>query len=111
MPPEYQLGHEEGDDPALVVHPILVRADSARASHRIVESLAGANFEYSIWFAISGSVRDALLLAQEEDWVRATDLGGGFSVASLSPEVGRMIEAKSSRIRKWCRSSQATRDS
>ena len=30
-----------------------------------------ANFEYSIGFPISGSVRDALLLAQEEDWVRA----------------------------------------
>ena len=78
VPPEYALGHEEGDDPTLVVHPILVRADSAGASHRFVQSLADANFEYSIGFPISGSVRDALLLAQEEDWVRATELGGGI---------------------------------
>ena len=70
VPAEYRLGHEEGDDPALVVHPILVRADSAGATHRFVESLADANFDYSIGFPISGSVRDALLLAQEEDWVR-----------------------------------------
>ena len=70
VPPEYQLGHEEGDDPALVVHPILVRADSAGASHRFVQSLTDANFDYSIGFPISGSVRDALLVAQEEDWVR-----------------------------------------
>ena len=77
VPPEYALGHEEDDDPALVVHPILVRADSAGASQRFVQSLTDANFDYSIGFPISGSVRDALLLAQEEDWVRATELGGG----------------------------------
>jgi hypothetical protein len=65
VPPEYQLGHEEDDDPALVVHPILVRADSAGASHRFVEALSIANFDYSIGFPISGSVRDALLLAKK----------------------------------------------
>jgi hypothetical protein len=65
VPPEYQLGHEEDDDRALVVHPILVRADSAGASHRFVEALSIANFDYSIGFPISGSVRDALLLAKK----------------------------------------------
>ena len=64
--------------PPLVVHPILVRADSAGATHRFVEALSRANFEYSIGFPIGGSVRDALLMAQEEDWVRATEPGGGF---------------------------------
>ena len=59
VPAEYALGHEEGDDPALVVHPILVRADSAGATHRFVSSLSEANFDYSIGFPISGSVRDA----------------------------------------------------
>jgi Transposase DDE domain group 1 len=76
VPPEYRLGHEEGDDPTSVVHPILVRADSAGATHRFVQALADANFEYSIGFPISGSVRDVLLLAQEEDWVGATEIGG-----------------------------------
>jgi len=52
VPPEYALGHEEDDDPALVVHPILVRADSAGASHRFVQSLSIANFDYSIGFPI-----------------------------------------------------------
>lgn len=61
-----------------MVHPILVRADSARATHRFVEALSDANFEYSIGFPISGSVRDALLMAQEEDWVRAAERNGGF---------------------------------
>ena len=81
MPAEYALGHEEGDDPARVLHPILVRADSAGASHRFVQSLGDANFNYSIGFPISGSVRNALLLAQEEDWVAATETGGGDETA------------------------------
>ena len=94
VPPEYQLGHEEDDDPALVVHPILVRADSAGASHRFVESLSLANFDYSIGFPISGSVRDALLLAQEEDWVRATDVGGGIRDGAEVIELTEVIELK-----------------
>jgi hypothetical protein len=92
VPPEYALGHEEDDDPALVVHPILVRADSAGASHRFVQSLSVANFDYSIGFPISGSVRDALLLAQEEDWARATELGGGIRDGAEVIELTEIIE-------------------
>lgn len=94
VPLEYQLGHEEGDDPALVVHPILVRADSAGASHRFVKSLSDANFDYSIGFPISGSVRDALLLAQEEDWVRARELDGGIRDGAEVIELTEIIELK-----------------
>jgi Transposase DDE domain group 1 len=94
VPPEYALGHEEDDDPALVVHPILVRADSAGATHRFVHSLSVANFEYSIGFPISGSVRDALLLAQEEDWVRATELGGEIREGAEVIELTELHEVK-----------------
>jgi len=36
LPPEYQLGHDVGDTSDMVVHPILVRADSAGATHGFV---------------------------------------------------------------------------
>ncbi len=78
LPSEYRLGHDEGDDPETVVHPILVRADSAGATHRFVEALADANCDYSIGFPVGGSVRDALLMAQEEDWVGAREHGGAI---------------------------------
>ena len=94
VPPEYALGHEEDDDPALVVHPILVRTDSAGASHRFVQSLSIANFDYSIGVSIRGSVRDALLLAQEEDWVRATELDGGTRDGAEVIELTEVIELK-----------------
>jgi Transposase DDE domain group 1 len=92
VPAEYALGHEEGDGPALVIHPILVRADSAGTSHRFVQSLSDANFDYSIGFPISGSVRNALLLAQEEDWVRANEIGGGIRDGAEVIELSEVIE-------------------
>ena len=92
LPPEYRLGHQEGDDPALVVHPVLVRADSAGATHRFVDALADANFEYSIGFPISTSVRDALLMAQEEDWVRATEHDGGVRDGAQVIELTDLVD-------------------
>ncbi len=94
VPAEYALGHEEGDDPALVLHPILVRGDSAGATHRFVQSLSDANFDYSIGFPISGSVRDALLLAQEEDWVRARELDGGIRDGAEVVELSELYEVE-----------------
>ncbi len=40
LPEEYHLGHEPGDDPDLVRHHILVRADSAGATHDFVSGMA-----------------------------------------------------------------------
>ena len=92
LPYEYALGHEEGDDPSLVVHSILVRVDAAGAAHRLVQSLSDANFDYSIGFPISGSVRDGLMLAQEEDWVAAIELGGGIRAGAQVIEITELIE-------------------
>lgn len=77
LPPEYQLGHEPGDTPDMVVHRVLVRADSAGATHAFVDGLVEANCEFSLGYAIDARVRDALLLVQEEDWVRAVESDGG----------------------------------
>ncbi len=76
LPPEWQTGHRPGDDPTTVVHPILVRADSAGATHGFVDALVERNIGYSIGFDVDGRVRDALMLAQEEDWVPAVEGDG-----------------------------------
>ena len=88
LPPEYQLGHEPGDDPSLVRHHILLRADSAGASHGFVRGLVEANIEYSIGHHVNAKVREALLLFQEEDWEQAIEADGtvrdGAFVAELT---------------------------
>ena len=64
------MGHFCDDHAALVVHPILVRADSAGATHGFVDSIVSANCDFSIGFPIDQGVRDALVLVQEEDGSR-----------------------------------------
>jgi hypothetical protein len=76
LPEEYQTGHFDGDHPALVTHPVLVRADSAGATHGFVDALVAANCDFSIGFPIDQGVRDALVLVQEEDWVQARETDG-----------------------------------
>ena len=89
LPGDYQVGHEPGDDPSLVRHHILVRADSAGASRSFVSGLVEANIEYSIGHQVSAKVREALLLFQEEDWVQAIEADGtvreGAFLAELTP--------------------------
>ena len=68
LPADYRAGHGDGDDPTEIMHPILARADSAGATHRFVDELVARNLDFSIGYPIDNRVRDALLLAQEEDW-------------------------------------------
>jgi hypothetical protein len=88
LPSEHQVGHQPGDDPGLVRHHILVRADSAGATHGFVAGLVEANIEYSIGHPVDAGVRKALLLFQEEDWVHAIEVDGtdrdGAWVAELT---------------------------
>jgi hypothetical protein len=76
LPEGYQTGHFADDDPALVEHPILVRADSAGATHDFVDAIVAANCDFSIGFPIDLGVRDALVLVQEEDWIQARETDG-----------------------------------
>ena len=76
LPEEYQAGHFCDDHPALVEHPILVRADSAGATHGFVNAIRAANCDFSIGFPIDQGVRDAMVLVQEEDWVPVVGITG-----------------------------------
>ena len=88
LPADYRQGHEPGDDISLVAHHIVVRADSAGATHGFVNGLVEANIEYSIGHPVDKNVRAALWLFQEEDWVPAVELDGsardGAQVAELT---------------------------
>jgi Transposase DDE domain group 1 len=91
LPEEYQTGHFEGDDPALVTHPILIRADSAGATHGFVDTIVSANCEFSIGFPIDQGVRDALVLVQEEDWAQATETDGSVRDGAWVSELTGLI--------------------
>jgi hypothetical protein len=92
LPAAFQQGHHEGDDPASVLHEILVRTDSAGASHGFVEALLERNCQFSIGFDIDVRVREALYLAQEEDWVPATERDGTNRDGAFVTELTELID-------------------
>jgi len=91
LPEEYQTGHFSDDDPALVTHPILVRADAAGATHGFVDSIVAANCDFSIGFPIDQGVRDGLVLVQEEDWIQATETDGSVRDGAWVTELTDLI--------------------
>ena len=91
LPEEYQTGHFDDDHPALVAHPILVRADSAGATHGFVDAIVAANCDFSIGFPIDQGVRDALVLVQEEDWIPARETDGSVRDGAWVTELTDLI--------------------
>jgi Transposase DDE domain group 1 len=92
LPAEYQVGHDVGDTPDMAVHRVLVRADSAGATHDFVRGLVEANCEYSVGFPIDGRVREALMLVQEEDWRPAVELDGGIRQGAWVSELTDLVD-------------------
>jgi hypothetical protein len=95
LPSEWRAGHARGDDASLVAHPVLVRADSAGATHDFVDAVVESNCEFSIGFHIDQKVRDALGLAQEEDWVNAIELDGSVRDGASVTELTSLIDLDS----------------
>jgi hypothetical protein len=67
--------------------PILVRADSAGATHGLVDHLHGLGVRFSIGFDLDSRVRTAILALPADGWVAAIDADGadrdGAQVAEL----------------------------
>ncbi len=91
LPEEYQTGHFAHDHPAQVEHPILIRADSAGATHGFVDSIRAANCDFSIGFPIDQGVRDAMALVQEEDWIQARETDGSVRDGAWVTELTDLI--------------------
>jgi hypothetical protein len=68
--------HDEvdGDRPAQRV--VLVRSDSAGASHWFAEHCRDRGCAFSFGYQVAGAVRDALLLVDEWDWTPAVNGNG-----------------------------------
>ena len=56
---------------------ILVRTDSAGATHDFIDGCIDRRVRFSVGLPIDTGVRDAFMLVQEEDWIPAVDTDGG----------------------------------
>jgi Transposase DDE domain group 1 len=76
LPAVWRAGHKVGDDPSEVKRRILVRADSAGASHWLAEECVDRNCEFSLGYQIDERVRDGVICIDDDDWRRAVNSNG-----------------------------------
>jgi Transposase DDE domain group 1 len=76
LPPERQAGHALGDDATLVVHPMVVRADSAGAVKAFVDGLVERNIEFSVSGRVSDGFCAAIAAVPEGAWRKAMGADG-----------------------------------
>lgn len=76
LPPERQAGHRPGDDPGEMVHPMVVRADSAGAVKAFVDGLVERNIEFSVYGRVSDGLCAAIAAVPESAWRKAIRTDG-----------------------------------
>jgi hypothetical protein len=76
LPVVWRSGHDVGDDPSLVAPRVLVRADSAGASHWLAEECVDRNIEFSLGYQIDERVRDGVICVPTGCWHPAVDADG-----------------------------------
>lgn len=90
LPAEVAGGHRAGDDPALVVRPLVVRADSAGGSARLAGQFRSRNIGFAVVARKNTRIHGAICAAidQPQRWeparTQAGDLRAGAEVAELT---------------------------
>ena len=92
LPDRWRRGHDLDDPAGLAETTIVVRTDSAGASHWLIEHCIDRNLEFSIGHQINTSVRAGLLLAQEEHWTPARDSQGRPRPGSQILEITNLVD-------------------
>jgi len=95
LPDAWRAGHGRYDDEALVEHRIVVRADSAGASHWLTEECRDRNLGFSIGYAIDGRVRDALVCVPDDCWSPARDGNGDARDGAQVIEITGLVDLDS----------------
>jgi hypothetical protein len=73
LPASWRVGHGPGDDPAMVQHHIVVRADTAGAVAEFVAGLVARNVEFSVGGRVNDQLSAAIAAVPADAWRRAID--------------------------------------
>lgn len=77
VPEVWQTGHQRWDPAELATHRIVVRADSAGATHWFADECDTRNLEFSFGYSIDDRVRDAISWSTNSaEWTPAIEPGG-----------------------------------
>ncbi len=103
LPPEYRQGHRPGDGPAQVVHPIVVRGDSAGAVASFVQALVERNIEFSVYARANNALHQAISAVDADAWAPAIDDEGQARHAGEVAELDVALEGWPAGTRAICR--------
>jgi hypothetical protein len=96
LPSEYRQGRPAGPFASKPSEPaeraVLVRTDAAGATHWFAEHCAARACRFSFGYAITGAVRDALLLVDEWDWEPAIDGNGEDRTGAWVVELTDLVD-------------------
>lgn len=92
LPAGWRAGHGRYDHAELGTRKIVVRADSAGASHWLTEECVHRNLGFSIGYPIDGRVRDALLCVDDDTWRPARDGNGEARDGAQVVEITDLVD-------------------
>lgn len=106
LPEDYRAGHRPGDDAGAVVHPVVVRADTAGAVASFVHALVERNIEFSVGGRVNEQLSAAIDAVAASAWGKAIDDDGEARHAGEVAELGVTIEGWPAGTRAICRREQ-----
>ncbi len=91
LPRSWRAGHGVGDRADQVEHPILVRADSAGASHWLAEECLDRNIDFSFGYQIDQRVRDGVICVPDTHWQPAVNSNGSHRDGAQVVELTKLV--------------------
>lgn len=94
LPAEVGIGHQLGDDPSLVVRPVMVRADSAGCTHGFVDGCRARNVGFAVVARRTAQIHGAIgkVLVDDSRWQPATTQNGEPRVDAHVAEITDLVD-------------------
>lgn len=93
LPAPWRAGHAPGDDPSLVRRQLLVRADTAGGSNKMLTGLAARNVIFSVGMRTSGEAVAGIQAIDDRTWRPAVDVNGQPRDGAQVTEAPQLVPA------------------
>jgi hypothetical protein len=93
LPAGWQAGHRPGDDPDDVQRRLVVRADTAGGSRKMICGLASRNLVFAVGMRATADAAAVIADLDEEGWGPAYDIGGRVRDGAQVREVPGLVPA------------------
>jgi hypothetical protein len=93
LPADWRSGHTPGDDPSLVARRLILRADTAGCSKKMLTGLAARNLVFSVGMRTSDDAIAGVQAIDETSWQAAIDVTGQPREGAQVTEAPHLVPA------------------